>query len=346
MRKCLFATCALLFAAQITMTAQVASHAPTGVGEPRPQAQAKGQTIVPQASDRPVARVNGVTLSDRDLLREMYTIFPYARQHNGFPKGEEASIRKGALEMIIFEELVFQQANKQKLTIPKPRVDKALAAFKDQFHTPDEYRQYLQSEMQGSEERVRQTIVRSLLIERMLKNEVEAKAVVTPVQVRAYYDKTPKRFEQPESFSIQSISILPPVKPTPEQANAARKQADDALTQAKKTKTAEEFGMLAERISQDDFRVQMGEHKPIAKAQLPPALAHTLEGLKPGQITGVVQIESGYTIIRLNKHITPGKIPFDKVKATLGTELQKDKYEKTRVAYDKRLRAGAKIDLL
>ncbi len=64
-----------------------------------------------------MARVNGAVLTDRDLLREMYAIFPYAKQHNGFPKAQEAAIRQGALEMIIFEELVYQEAVRRKLTI-------------------------------------------------------------------------------------------------------------------------------------------------------------------------------------------------------------------------------------
>ena len=72
-------------------------------------------------SDKPVARVNGAVLTDRDLLREMYTIFPYAQQHNGFPKAQEAAIRQGALEMIIFEELVYQEAERRKLTISPKR---------------------------------------------------------------------------------------------------------------------------------------------------------------------------------------------------------------------------------
>ncbi len=70
-----------------------------------------------QVSDKPVARVNGAVLTDRDLLREMFTIFPYAHQHNGFPKAQEAAIRQGALEMIIFEELVYQEAVRRKLTV-------------------------------------------------------------------------------------------------------------------------------------------------------------------------------------------------------------------------------------
>jgi peptidyl-prolyl cis-trans isomerase SurA len=37
----------------------------------------------------------------------------------------------------------------------------------------------------------------------------------------------------------------------------------EALRQAKATKTAEEFGLLAEKISDDDYRVMMGQHKPM-----------------------------------------------------------------------------------
>ena len=36
---------------------------------------------------KPVARVNGSVLTDADLVREEYAIFPYARQHKAeFPR--------------------------------------------------------------------------------------------------------------------------------------------------------------------------------------------------------------------------------------------------------------------
>ena len=81
---------------------------------------------------------------------------------------------------------------------------------------------------------------------------------------RAYYDKNPARFHHPESFTFQTISILPPANATAAQLKEARTRAENALRQAKATKTAEEFGLLAEKISDDDYRVMMGQHKPIA----------------------------------------------------------------------------------
>src|SRR5215472_2659328 len=89
---------------------------------------------------KPVVRVNGSVLTDRDLLREMYSIFPYARQHNGtFPQAMEADIRRGALKMIEFEELVYQEALRRKMTVAPARLSQAEKSFIHQFHTAYQY---------------------------------------------------------------------------------------------------------------------------------------------------------------------------------------------------------------
>jgi len=322
-------------------SAQVASHASTAVAP-----TTAAQTPAPQVSDKPVARVNGAVLTDRDLLREMYAIFPYAQQHNGFPKGQEAVIRQGALEMIIFEELVYQEAVRRKLTIPPEKLNRAEADFRKQFQSPDQYQQYLQTEMHGSAQQLRQQMRRSLLIEQVLKSDVENKSAVSLAELKTYYDKNPARFEQPESFSFQSISVVPPLKPTVVQAKEAQKRAEDALLRAKATKSYQEFGLVAEKISEDDFRVNMGDHKVVGRDKLPPQVVKALQAMQPGQVTGLIQIESAYTIIRLNAHTPTKKRSLEEVKVDLKVELQKSKYEKLRSNLAKQLRAKAKIEVV
>jgi len=340
--------CVVVVVAALMAAAQVASHAPTSVATAKSPAApaAAGKATVPplQVTDKPVARVNGAVLTDRDLLREMFAIFPYAKQHNGFPKSQEPQIRKGALEMIIFEELVYQEAVRRKLTVPAAKVNQAEADFRKQFNSPDQYDEYMKMEMHGSEQQLRQQIKRSLLIEQVLKTDVEAKSVVSVAEVKAFYDKNPKRFELPELFAFQSISVLPPAKPTPEQAKEVKKKAEDALRQARATKSDEEFGLLAEKISEDDFRVNLGIHKPVPREKLPPNVVTALSALEPGQITGLIQVEQAYTILRLNAHGKARKQSLQEVQAQLKDELQKAKYEKLRAAFDKQLRAKAKIE--
>ncbi|HET6932892.1 MAG TPA: peptidyl-prolyl cis-trans isomerase [Candidatus Acidoferrum sp.] len=332
---------ALLLAMAVNASSQVSSHAPTA------PAKANSPATSPfLVSDKPVAKVNGAVLTDRDLLREMLQIFPYAGQHNGFPKEQEASIRQGALQMIIFEELVYQEAQRRKLTVPPQQLKQSEVEFKRQFHSPQEYQQYLNSEMGGSDKNVLDKIKRSLLIEQVLKADVENKSTITPAEVKAFYDKNPNRFQVRESYSFQTISIMPPLNATPDQKKEASKRANDFLRQAQATKNYQDFGLLAEKISEDDFRVNMGDHKAVEKDKLPPQVIKALSVMKPGGISGLIQIESAYTIVRLNTHTLAGKQSFESVKAALRTELQKSKYENLRVGLDKSLRNKARVEIL
>jgi peptidyl-prolyl cis-trans isomerase SurA len=332
---------ALLLGAAVAVSGQISSHAPTGAAK---QVPSPGSSF--QVSDKPVARVNGVVLTDRDLLREMLQIFPYASQHNGFPKEQEASIRQGALQMIIFEELVYQDAKRRNLTVPVQELKQSEADFRKQFHSNEEYQQYLKVEMVGSEQLVREKIKRSLLIEQVLKSDVQNKSVVTLTEARAYYDRNGARFQIPESYHFQSISILPPQNPNADQKREGSKKANGALSQAKNTRSYEEFGLLAEKISEDDFRVNMGDHKTVEKDKLPPQVVKAFSSMKPGQVSDLIQIEQAYTIVRLNAHVSAGKRSFDDVRNNLRTELQKEKYERLRSGLDKKLRAQVKVEIL
>jgi parvulin-like peptidyl-prolyl isomerase len=304
------------------------------------------QVAAPVATGKPVAKVNGVVLTDKDLLREMYTIFPYAKQHNGFPKAQEAGIRQGALEMIIFEELVYQEAGRRHMTIPAAKIDAGAAAYRKTFDSPDQFQTFMKTEMNGSEKQFKQQIERSMLIDQLIRQEVDNKAAITPAEVRAYYEKNSARFQVPESYTFQSISVLPPRTPTPDQAKEARKKADDALKQAKTAKSYEDFGLLAEKISEDDFRVNMGDHKIVPAGNLPPQIVAAFKAMKPGDISGLIQIESAYTIVRLNAHTLAHKQSFAEVQAQLTTELQKQKYEQLRSSFAKQLRSKAKIEVV
>ena len=329
---------AVLMALAVAPSAQVASHAPT-----LPTAASASAVLVP--TDKPVAKVNGTVLTQHDLLREMYTIFPYARQHNGFPKGQEAQIRKGALDMIVFEELVYQAAQKRQSPITAQTVSSGLRSYKQQFSSEEQYKAYLADECQGSEKVLRQRVKRSLLIDWMLNSEVESKSVPTSLQLRAYYDRNPKQFAKPESFSIQTISILPR-DGGKELPISVQKRAEDAFRQAGAAKTFEDFGLLAEKVSDDDFRVNMGNHKTIGAADLPPQVLKALRGMKVGQTTNLIKVDDAYTIVRLNSHTPTGQQPYAEVKTQLKDELTKRKREQLRSALNAKLRSTATVELL
>ena len=336
-------TCGFLFVAIAAAGGQVASHAPTVF----PQASASKTSAAPAIQpEKPVVRVNGVVLTEGDLLREEYAIFPYGRQHNGIPKDLEPGIRAGALKMIVFEELVYQETQRRKMTIPAATIQKAEAEFRRSFPTPEDFNALMQAEFHGSAQLLDDKIRRSLLIDTFLKAEVDRNDTVTPADVRAYYDKNAARFELRESYTFQTISVIPPAKATAEQLKEGRTRAESALRQAKATKTAEEFGLLAEKISDDDYRVMMGQHKPIPVDQLAPQVIKPLNTMKPGEVSDLIQVDQISTIIRLGAHTPAGKVRFEEVKTQLEKEVLQNRKEQLRAALDKKLRENAKVEML
>jgi len=87
-----------------------------------------------------------------------------------------------------------------------------------------------------------------------------------------------------------------------------RKRAEEAQRQAQAIQGSyQEFGLLAEKISEDDFRVNMGDHRSIAATSLPPQFVKAALAMQAGQVSGVIQIENAFTIFRLNAHNPPQK---------------------------------------
>jgi parvulin-like peptidyl-prolyl isomerase len=325
----------------------VSSHAPT-LTAPTTAKETTASAQIPSAqlSGNPVARVNGAVLTDRDLMREIQAIFPYAQMHNGIPKSMEPEMRKGALEMIIFEELVYQEALHRKMTVRPERMKRAQTEFRKQFSSEQEFNQVLQAEVHGSRQLMREKIRRSLLIDDLLKSEVASKAKVSEVEAKAYYNRNSKKFQHPELFSIQTISIIPPANGNPDVVKEARKKAEDAAKQAKASKSYQEFGLLAEKFSDDDWHVKMGDRKAVEGEKLPPPVVQAARAMKPGQVSDLIQLGSAYTVFRLNAHVPAGTTPFEEVKAKLKTDLQKERTEQLRADLNKKLRKTAKIEVL
>jgi parvulin-like peptidyl-prolyl isomerase len=173
---------------------------------------------------------------------------------------------------------------------------------------------------------------------------VAAKSGVTVAEASAYYRQHPEKFRTAESFAIQTISFVP--QPNADRLKEARKRADEALRQAQAAKTYEEFGLLAEKISEDDYRVVMGDHKLLDRSRLPEQILNVIEKMQPGQVSDVIQVDQVYTIIRLNNHVAAGMRTFTEIKDSLREYLRKQNVERLRSGLNVRLRQRATIEEL
>jgi parvulin-like peptidyl-prolyl isomerase len=291
-----------------------------------------------------VARVNGAALTDADLQREMLAMFPYARQHGGkIPPSMEATVRMGALQMIEFEELVYQEAQRRKMQINSAHLDYAMAQFRQQFDSEGKFQEFLKAELHGSRKLLRDKIRRSLLIDQLLDLEVTSKSSISDQEVRSYYEKNATEFHVAERVAVQTISVVIPDDATAKDEATARRHAEDVLKQARATKSYEAFGALAEKASDDEWRVMMGDHGAIEESKMPPQVAKIAFALKPGQISDLIRAENSFCVVRLNSHEAAKQQPFEQVRAQIKKNLQARRVDQLRSALNHQLRKTAKV---
>jgi parvulin-like peptidyl-prolyl isomerase len=294
---------------------------------------------------KPAVRVNGAVLTDIDITREMFAIFPYAQQHNGFPKDMEADIRKGAIDMVVFEELLYQDAKRRNVQVDATKLAAAVSAFRKGMDK-ESYTQYLDNECNGSAAVLREKIRRSLLIEKMLKTQVEQKSQLSLADAKAYYDKNSRQFEHGETVSIQSISIIPPANATAAMKAEAKSKITDIARLGKAAKTPRDFGLLAEQVSEDDWRTKLGDRGTVDVSNLPPEIVTAVRKMKAGEVSGPIQVDRAWVVIRLNAHTAAGKTPFAEATSKLQNELQKRKKLEVRAALNRQLRKTATVEVL
>ena len=296
---------------------------------------------------KPVVRINGAVLTEVDLQREMAAMFPYAQQHGGkVPKSMEAEVRRGALQMIEFEELVYQEAVRQKMQISATRLDQAVSDLRAQFDSEIAFQQFLKAEFHGSRTVLRKKVERSLLIDELLDLEVTKKSGVSDAEVRAAYDRDPARFSLPRQVSIQTISVVIPDDASPEQEMTLRHRAEDILQKAKAARNADDFGVLAENNSDDNWRIMMGDHGLVEEDKMPPSVAEIAFRLKPGEVSEVVRTENSFCIVRVNANEPARAVQFEEVKAQIRKTMEAQRVDQLRGALNRRLRKTAKVEEL
>jgi peptidyl-prolyl cis-trans isomerase C len=81
-----------------------------------------------------------------------------------------------------------------------------LAGIKKRFPNETEYKNAL-SKMNLSEDEVKVQIKRGLSIRELIDQQITSKVVITDEESKAYYDKNPQMFKQPEQIKASHILI-------------------------------------------------------------------------------------------------------------------------------------------
>jgi peptidyl-prolyl cis-trans isomerase C len=179
---------------------------------------------------------------------------------------------------------------------------------------------------------------------KLFEDKWTGKTDVTDQDAKAHYDKNPGEFKNPEMVRASHILIQPNTQPPgvdPNQAKAqAKAKAEDLLS---KIRGGEDFAELAKAHSSCPSAANGGDLDYFKRGEMDAPFEKVAFELVPGQVSGVVETQFGFHIIKVVDHKAARTLPFEEAKAGIVEKLTAEKKTQIIRDYVESLKAKAQI---
>lgn len=290
-----------------------------------------------------VAVVNGSLITQHDFDREMSGA---KRRLAGMGKPVEEDqlkkLKKQVLENLINFELLYQETQKNGIKIEEAAIDERLKNIKKRFPKDQDFNEAL-LKMHVSEADLRSQIRRQLAVKQHLDKQFVEKTVIPDAEVKSFYDSHTEDFEKPEMVKASHILIKidPEADDSQKKKAEARKKIEDI---EKRLKKGEDFESLARDLSQCPSSEKGGDLGYFTRGQMVKPFSEAAFALEPGEVSGIVETEFGYHLIKSIDKKPQTLIAYEDIKDNLQRYLKQKKVMKEVGEYTEDLKRKAKIE--
>jgi parvulin-like peptidyl-prolyl isomerase len=184
---------------------------------------------------------------------------------------------------------------------------------------------------------------RAIAIDRFVKTDIESKLSATDEEVRAFYEMHPELFTPDTWLKVGQIFVGAPVELPAKKRAEALARIQGAL---EKMRQGRSFESLARDISEDGAGPEGGMIGFVKRGGLEDKLDRAVFVLKPGQVTGIVETDKGYHIMKVYESKGGTLESFDTVKDQVRQKLLTKKRGEALSGLISRLEGAAKIERL
>lgn len=324
-------------------SSQPAPAAPDAPGIPPPgQADAAkaGPPITPSGPpEQVVAKVNGTTITRGELdfaVRNIST-----NNERQFPPEKHAELRKTVLDELVDQELLYQKAISSTVKVTDAEFSDSMTKLKSGFSDEKAFSEQLAKD--GLKQAQLEAMIRHrMVISKYVRSNIVEHIKVLPEDESKFYETNKDKLKHPEQIRASHILRLVKQGATPAEKDAQKAKINEALARAKK---GEDFAALAREYSEDGSKAQGGDLGFFGKGAIGPAFDTAAWALKAGEVSGLVESQFGFHIIKLTDHRPEGYVPLTEVKDQIDKQLTNEKIQAELEKLRATLRTGAKVDI-
>ena len=238
------------------------------------------------------------------------------------------SFKKNILNQLIDYELLYQQAQKEKVKIHSDEINLEIDKIKDNFSTPEEFNEALKAN-DITLALLKDDIKRQLMINKVLE-ETRNQVTITDEELLEYYNENKESLFEPEQVHARHILVE-----TEEEANNLLQQLKEGII---------DFAELAKEKSIGPSAPSGGDLGFFARGQgMVKEFEDAAFSLEPGEISGVVQTQFGYHIIKCEEKKDEYSPTFEEAKEKINNTLKQQKENEAISALNLKLKEEAVI---
>ena len=305
-------------------------------GDKSSQAQSEKKEPVREEA----ALVNGTAITREELEQELERVRQQFTRR-GMPVDEQrlAQLRKSVLENLINTELLYQESQKQGVSVEEGAVEEQVQMIKKQSQSEENFKKEMQR-LKYSEESLKTQLRRGLAIQKLLKQEIGDRLSVSEQETEQYYKNNPAEFKQPEQVRASHILIKVAPDADKQEKDKARRQIEQLRARLKK---GEDFAALAKEFSQGPSAAKGGDLGYFSRGQMVKPFEDAAFALEPNQVSEVVETRFGYHLIKLSDKKAAATIPYDLIKGGLARNLKQKKVRAEIKKYIQTLKEKGKV---
>jgi len=328
---------------QIITLSALALLAGTAMAADAPAAKTAAKAGGASSPTTVVARVNGVDIIKAELERAKKIILSRNQMGQATMNDEMSKkVEEAALNQIIAKELLYQDGKKLEIKDLDKRVQEKVAENKARFKSPADYEKALK-EMDMTEKEVETFTKEDMVIGNLIETKIVATAKVTDDEAKKFYNDNKDKFRREESVRASHILVAADQKASAEDKKKAKEKAESLL---KQLKGGADFAELAKKESSCPSSAQGGDLGFFGKGQMVPEFEKAAFGLKPGEVSDVVETQFGYHIIKVAEKKDAETVPFEEAKERIVQFLTQQKVQKGISDRVEELRKKGKVEIL
>ena len=247
--------------------------------------------------DKIVVVVNNEIITQREVD---VMLAPVYGQYRNVYKGEELirmleDVREKILKQLIEDRLIFSEAKKLNITVEEKEIDARVDEMRSKVGSERELENVL-NEQNLTLDELRARYKEKIMIRKLIDQKIGAKIIITPLEVKNYYNGNKDSFMQAEEIKLRTILI----KPKKEQGGEAG-SLELMRDLVKRLKEGCDFEGLAKEYSDDPGAGEGGLMGYVKKGDLMPQIEEIVFKLKEGEITGIIQSPLGYHVFKVDE---------------------------------------------